>query len=881
MLRWQYTLCKAGDSVSLNFKARRVDIRRLFTVAIAAVFAFTCALPASAASPPNPTAASAASAPTSEPMPEPAVEPVASPTSGRDSRVVRVAFPHQVGLTEVDENGRYTGYTYEYLMEIAQYTGWEYEFVTPKSKNIDEGLNEMLELLESGELDIIGGIRKTPATEKLYDLSAYHYGTSSVTLSALQTNTEISPANYYSRKGLRIAVLEGATQQNALLEQFCSINHFSPTLVYANNEAEQLALMHDGNVDLMLGRDISPIAGMRTIAKFSPEPFFFAVTKNNPEMLGQLNYALLSIETLNPKFSATSFNKYFTPATSVGLLLSDNEREFIRGSGPIKVGLVPHRDPMQHLDPATGKASGIMVDLLNEISKRTGLLFSYESADSLTEFEQSVAAGRFALVSGMDYSYDLAKDYGVIMTAPVLSVPYVRVASSSAAPATARLGFTQQMQHLDEIVSKTPDAIFYPTGIEALEAVLRGEIAAAYMDSYGAQRLLSDRKFKTLALAPAPQGEQAQICIGVSRTYDRTLSSIISKAVYSLSPQDISAVVYKNTTALHTMTLWRMVTLYPAQSILFTSVFLLLVILFLFFVLRRTTRLKNALASNNRRYIQLCELVRELVCEYDYAADTLTVVGTNDNWLFSKPAYKNFLRERTPTDPERVTIEQILTRLILDRSSGEINHLCMLPNTDQRWVCINHHVSMNDNGSPDFFICKITDVSENMLALEKLTVKAQTDTLTRLYNLDAFRTLVNDTLSAEGEPISGTLLIMDIDHFKGINDSYGHYEGDEVLKGVADALRAAFRESDFAARLGGDEFLAFSPGLTNNDLIAAKCRDVMTRCGRISERFTVTLSLGAVHFRTRTNFDELYKVADVGLYRAKAAGRNGYDISEL
>lgn len=871
--------------LSIKLNARRAYVRRFFTVAVAAVFAFFCVFPASAVSPPDPEASAegsaSATASASEPVTtaEPATSP--KPASGGAPRAVRVAFPYQAGLTEIDEDGRHTGYTYEYLMEIAQYTGWEYEFVTPTSEKIDEGLTEMLEQLENGELDIVGGIRKNEATEQLYGLSAYHYGTSSVTLSVLETNSEINPANYYSKQGLRVAVLKGATRQNGLLEQFCAVNHFSPTLVYADDEAGLLALMREGKADLLLGRDISPVPGMRIISKFSPEPFFFAVTKDNSQMLNQLNYALLSIETLNPKFSATSFNKYFSPPPSVGLLLSDSERAFIRASDPIKVGLVPNRFPIQGIDPKTDKASGIMVDILGEISKRTGLLFSFASADSLTEFEQSAASGSYDIVSGMDYSYDLAKGYNVIMTPPVLSVPYVRVSSTSAIPNNNILGFTQQMLYLDEITSKTPDALFYPTADAALDAVVRGEIAAAYMDSYAAQNLLSNRSYKALALSPAPQSEQAQICLGVSKDVDRTLCSIISKAVHSLSPQELSSIVYDNTAAPRAMTLRRLLALYPAQTIIFTSVFLLLVILLMSFVLRRTTLLKNALASNNRRYLQLCELVRELVCEYDYAADTLTVVGASGEWLFEKSAYKNFLRERMDTVLDHATIEQLLARLILDRASGEVNHLCGLPNGEQRWLCINHHVSMNENGSPDFFICKITDVSENMLALEKLTVKAQTDMLTRLYNLDAFRTLVNDALSAKGEAVSGMFLIMDIDNFKGINDSYGHYEGDQVLKGVADALRAAFRESDFVARLGGDEFVAFSPGLTDNELIAAKCRDIMSRCARISDHFTITLSLGAVSFRSRTSFDELYKLADSGLYRAKEAGRNGFDISLL
>lgn len=71
------------------------------------------------------------------------------------ARVVRVAYPVQAGLTDFDEYGNYTGYTYEYLEEVAQYTGWEYEFVEVPGE-IDESLSALLEMLQNGEVDLMG-----------------------------------------------------------------------------------------------------------------------------------------------------------------------------------------------------------------------------------------------------------------------------------------------------------------------------------------------------------------------------------------------------------------------------------------------------------------------------------------------------------------------------------------------------------------------------------------------------------------------------------------------------------------------------------------------------------------------------------------------------
>ena len=91
--------------------------------------------------------------------------------------VIRVGFPMQPGLTMKDENGNYTGYTYDYLKEIGQYTGWTYEFVEPQdSGTIDEQLIQMMDMLEQGELDLIGAMNNNNQTSSVYDFPSENYG---------------------------------------------------------------------------------------------------------------------------------------------------------------------------------------------------------------------------------------------------------------------------------------------------------------------------------------------------------------------------------------------------------------------------------------------------------------------------------------------------------------------------------------------------------------------------------------------------------------------------------------------------------------------------------------------------------------------------------
>jgi diguanylate cyclase (GGDEF)-like protein len=157
---------------------------------------------------------------------------------------------------------------------------------------------------------------------------------------------------------------------------------------------------------------------------------------------------------------------------------------------------------------------------------------------------------------------------------------------------------------------------------------------------------------------------------------------------------------------------------------------------------------------------------------------------------------------------------------------------------------------------------------------------ALTDPLTELYNRRyALERLDQEwSLSARtGEPLA--CLILDIDHFKRINDTYGHDVGDCVLRLTAGALRDLLRQNDVVCRLGGEEFVLIGPGMTQG--MAAACAERL-RAGleaRVIEvpggQVRVTLSIGvAVRTADTASPAELLKAADEAVYAAKKAGRN-------
>ncbi|MEE1900256.1 diguanylate cyclase [Pseudomonas inefficax] len=163
--------------------------------------------------------------------------------------------------------------------------------------------------------------------------------------------------------------------------------------------------------------------------------------------------------------------------------------------------------------------------------------------------------------------------------------------------------------------------------------------------------------------------------------------------------------------------------------------------------------------------------------------------------------------------------------------------------------------------------------------LEEQRQKALLDPLTGLPNRAAWSERVEREMlewQAHGGHLA--MAILDLDHFKRINDSYGHLAGDKVLKIVADQLRKRLRSGDFIARFGGEEFVLLLP--QTSPAAAAQIAEVLRATVEAcpfhfkGERVVITTSIGLGAFRSGERGDQVLKRADAALYRAKESGRN-------
>ena len=171
------------------------------------------------------------------------------------------------------------------------------------------------------------------------------------------------------------------------------------------------------------------------------------------------------------------------------------------------------------------------------------------------------------------------------------------------------------------------------------------------------------------------------------------------------------------------------------------------------------------------------------------------------------------------------------------------------------------------------------DITERKMLERELMRLATTDSLTGIANRRAFLGLAQDALSRCERYGGGlALLLLDMDHFKSVNDRYGHAMGDEVLVRTVQAVQQELRETDLFGRLGGEEFCIA--------LLEADKRDAMAVAERIcarvhalpfahaEESFGVSVSIGTTAYRHGDRLEQIMERADLALYGAKKAGRN-------
>lgn len=265
-----------------------------------------------------------------------------------------------------------------------------------------------------------------------------------------------------------------------------------------------------------------------------------------------------------------------------------------------------------------------------------------------------------------------------------------------------------------------------------------------------------------------------------------------------------------------------------------------------------------------------------------------SMLGLSEEQLLGKSAVDpdwHFLHEEGSEMP----LDDYPVMKVLNTKRPLINYLTGVVSSKDapvRWVLVNAFPIKNAAGALDRVIVSFIDITERKALQLALQEQAQTDPLTGLYNRRYFEEVASREIAqARRSDAPLSMLVLDLDHFKRINDRYGHGAGDRVLKVQSDIIRDVVRENDIPCRIGGEEFVVLMPGTDAHaaafaaERIRAKvmAADVVLD-NQQAIRWTVSVGVASLH-------DEDVCIEDVGLradqamYRAKKDGRNCVSVA--
>lgn len=257
--------------------------------------------------------------------------------------------------------------------------------------------------------------------------------------------------------------------------------------------------------------------------------------------------------------------------------------------------------------------------------------------------------------------------------------------------------------------------------------------------------------------------------------------------------------------------------------------------------------------------LQECQTVEE-ICRY-------AVESMADKSCEGAEFYKNF------------TAAKLWSIYTSGRSSVSYEYERKLSDGSTRWVHNEAHFLTDVDSGHLCVMLSVKDITANKQEEQKLYEAVTLDQMTKVLNRETAMGYIKQILQNESNRLH-VLFMLDVDNFKGINDTFGHQAGDEFLIRLAGELKKAFRENDVVGRIGGDEFFIFLRNVVEIGMIEKKAQDILDIVSKAGEGYSKAEFSGSIGIALypgdgRT-VGELYAKADEALYVAKRGGKDQY-----
>ncbi|WP_368031234.1 transporter substrate-binding domain-containing protein [Arcobacter sp. s6] len=787
----------------------------------------------------------------------------------KNKKVLTVANVDTLPPFNFYENGKAKGYSVDYMELVGDYLDIEIKFISHKS------WDDYLQMLKNNEIDLIPHVAITKEREEYFSFTNFNH-IEYTTGIAVNKNSNVNSMKDLNNK--LIAVTNNSFLHNYLKEKF---PEYSLLLTSSIGKAIQTLSMGESNAVIgslpTLNYYIQKnwLSNVKTI---TVDDFGTSLKTNLPMAVHKDNLILKSIlEKVNSEINHSEIAKLKEKWMNISTLDYKNddieleELNYLKSKKNIKICVLPNWLPFEQINEK-GKHIGIGADIMNIISmyidKPIELVPTNEWLQSLQNIRD-----RKCDVLPVAMNVPSRRD-AMNFTEPYVSEPFVIATKmdklfikDSSSLSNKKIGIVRSYAFIEVLKQKNPSIqiIEVSDTKEGLEKVSNGELYG-YIDTmptigYGIQ------KYSMFDLKIAGKLEfNIELSIA-SRNDEPILNTIMQKALDSISEEHKRTIIgkwveIKVSQEFNYKILWQISALF---------LFIVLAILYknraIILLNKELVKVKNEIEEQQKmvnKYVSILSTDKTGIIT-DVNESFCNVIG------FSKEELIGFTHDVMKHPNMNNEFFAKMWNAISNNQvwSGEITNL----KKDKSTIIFNMYIEpIFKNGEKIGY----RSISEDITDKKRIEELSVTDKLTGLYN----RLKLDELMLIKIEEfrrykIDFSIILLDIDNFKKVNDTYGHDVGDYVLQTIAKILKSHIRITDIVGRWGGEEFIIIcnNTNLNNSKILAENIRKIIenTKFDKIG---TKTVSLGLSQFQKDDNIKTIFKRADDALYEAKTTGKN-------
>ena len=507
--------------------------------------------------------------------------------------IIRVGFFAFSGYHVIDEDGRRSGYGYEFLQRLAIHGGWSYEYV-----GYDGSYADALDMLRSGEVDVVTSVSKTPEREEEFLFSDQSIGVNSTIFTVKAGNQTIVEGDYSTYDGITVGMLEG-NSKNANFERFAADHDFTFQPVYFAEQDALTGALQSGQVDAAVTGSLRLLENEWLLESFDASPFYICTRKDRTELMDQINMAINEMDLHDPNWRDALHEAYYATEQDGSIIMNAGERAFLeehRASGkPLRLLLNPDRAPYCYFQD--GQAKGILPAIFDTLAQRLGLSYEFIPVKDRAEYYALRAEGAADVVLDFAGDYYLAEEEGYKITVPYYRTNFARLSLTDFTGEVERLAMMERADAINELVtSRYPEEALthYPNSADCVQAVLDGKADATILYSYMAEQYVQQDVRNRLASVVF--GETSlSFAVGNNVPGGRYLLSLLDKGADSFTDAELDAIMSREVDAGKKDSDSLVAFLYrnPVYSVL--GVFVILLLLFTLAMLVVRTRNQQSL----------------------------------------------------------------------------------------------------------------------------------------------------------------------------------------------------------------------------------------------------------------------------------------------